>query len=96
MRKRVIAGPETVAGDLGAPPSADGAPHRFQRMQFEPGTDLHELAGQFTIHSALHLPRHRGQGFEIDAGVVSAFMKQVDQVLGADVAGGAPREWAAA
>src|SRR4029453_8646950 len=54
------------------------------------------LAGQRPSDDFLDLPGNGNQRLEINARVEARFLKQIDEVLGADVAGGARRERASA
>ena len=44
----------------------------------------------------MHTARHGGQRFQVNASVKAAFVQQVHQVFGANVARGTGRKWAAA
>src|SRR5207344_841250 len=57
---------------------------------------LDELARQSAADDLLHAPRDGEQAVEVDAGLDTHGVKAVDEVLGADVAGGAGSEGAAA
>ena len=65
-------------------------------MQLEPRPGLHHLARQGAPEDLLHVERGGAQQLEVDPGLDAELVQQVDQVLGADVAGGAGRERAAA
>jgi hypothetical protein len=54
------------------------------------------LAWQLAAYNALYVIGHCGQSVKINACLIAAFVQQIDQVLGADISGGAWGERATA